>query len=492
MRLRGAAARDATAARRVAPAERGRGPALRGARRRTTVGGLLACLFVGSIAAPVAVPLFSAHAQIWDGYYLLGGRLSAPLEPAFPGSLTPAAPVRFTVFDGFAEVPAYRLTQRLDPLDPRFDPFLRGVAAFFVTDEPSGERRSLSYVRTDLPPAGLLFRLAFRAPAAALTVLDFDVRRRLLAAGMVAAVALAELGVRSVSGRPASGLAMAGMIVPWAVAALNAGGAAVIAAAAVLPALRRLPGPEPTGAAGGTAAVIVVVAVASLLLGGAPAGFAVGAATVGSIAVAGGRWSAGGTPSRGEPRGRRAAAAVSAGTLVALATVVATMGTPPAVRVPAPDAGSAASLRDGITWDALSGLGVSAGGPADLPNAADYVAHVAFQEGLPYGRAYRLPAEGERLAVSSFRVVDRGRLLRDERVISVYDRSWLQRTVSEAGGVGRLLLDAGAVTVRRQRLADAARTYRHAAALTLALALAAGGISVGAALWAHPARARRP
>ena len=490
MRLPGAAARDATAARRVAPAGRGRGHARRGARRRTTVGGLIACLFVGSIAAPATVPIFSAHTQIWEGYYLLGGRLSGPLERAFPGSLTHAAPVRFTVFDGFAEVPAYRLTQRLDPVDPRYDPFLRGVAGFFVTEEPSGERRSLSYVRTDLPPAGLLFRLAFREPAAALAVLDFDVRRRLLAAGMVAAVALAELALRSVSGRPASGLAMAGMVVPWAVAALNAGGPAVIAAAAVVPALRRLPGPEPTRAAGGAAAVIVVVGVASLLLGGAPAGFAVGAATAGSIAVAGGRWNAGGPPSRGEPRGRRAAAAVSAGTLVALATVVATMGTPPAVRVPAPDAGSAASAPDGITWDALTGLGVSAGGPAGLPNAADYVAHVAFQEGLPYGRAYLLPAEGERLAVSSFRVVDQqGRLLRDERVISVYDRSWLQRTVSEAGGVGRLLLDAGAVTVRRQRLADAARTYRHAAALTLALA--AGGISVGAALWAFTARAGR-
>ncbi len=489
MRLPEAAARDATGDRRVAPA--GRGPARRGAARRTTVGILLACLFAGSIAAPATVPLFSANAQIWDGYYLLGGRLSVPLEPAFPGSLTHAAPVRFTVFDGFAEVPAHRLTQRLDPVDPRFDPFLRGVAEFFVTDEPSGERRSLSYVRTDLPPAGLLLRLAFRAPAAALTVLDFDVRRRLLAAGMVAAVALAELGVRAVAGRPASGLAKAGMTVPWAVAALNAGGAAVIAAAAVLPAIGRLGGPEPARAAGGAAAVIVVVAMASLMLGGAPAGFAVAAATVGSIALAGGRWKAGRKQSRGVPRGRRAAAAVSAGTLVALATVVATTATPPAVRVPAPDAGGAASPREGITWDALTGLGVSASGSADLPNAADYVAHVAFQEGLPYGRAYRLPAEGERLAVSSFRVVgQRGRMVRDERVISVYDLSWLQRTVSEAGGVGRLLLDAGAVAVRRQRLADAARTYRNTAAL--ALALAAGGISVGAALWTFPARAGRP
>lgn len=480
MRLPEAAALDPTAAR-------------RDARRRTIVGSLLACLFVVSIAAPATVGLFSARIQIWDGYYLLGGRLSAPLEGAFAGSLTRTSPVRFTVFDGLAAVPADRLTHRLDPVDPRFDPYLRGVAGFFVADEPSGERRSLSYVRTDLPPVGLLFRLAFRAPAAALLILDFDVRRRLLAAGVVAAIALAEAAVRSVSGRPASGLAMAGMLVPWAVAALNAGGAAVIAAAAVVPALRRLPGPVPARAAGGAVAVIVVVAASSLMLGGAPAGFAVGAASAGSIAVAAGRWNAGGTPPRGEPRGRRAAAALGAGTLVALATVVATVGTPPAVRVPGPDHGSTASPPEGITWDALTGLGVSAGGRGDLPNAADYVAHVAFQEGLPYGRAYRLPEEGERLTVSSFRFDHHeGRLLRDERVVAVYDRSWLQRTVSEAGGVGRLLLDAGAVAVRRQRLADAARRYGPTASRMLALALAAGAVAVGAALWAPAARAGRP
>jgi len=117
---------------------------------------------------------------------------------------------------------------------------------------------------------------------------------------------------------------------------------------------------------------------------------------------------------------------------------------------------------------------------------------VAFQEGLPYGRTYRLPTDGERLTVSSFRFDARERrVLRRESVVAIYDRSWLQRTISEAGGVGRLLLDAGAVPVRRQRLADAARTRPETGA-AIALGLAAGGISVGAALWARTARKGRP
>ena len=284
MRRSEAAAHDPAVAWRLAPAERDRDP------RRRTAGSLLAVLFLGTVVAPVAVPLFAAHAQIWDGYYLLGeegagGLDGASLERVFAGSVTPAAPVRFTMFGGFAEVPVDRLAQRLDPIDPRFDPFLRGVTGLFAASDPSGREWSLGYLRTDLPPAGLLLRLAFRAPAAARAVLDFDVRGRLLAAGLVAAVAVAAIGVRSVAGRPASGLGMAGIVAPWTVAALNAGGVAVIAAAAVVPALWRLPGPAPARAAGGAAAAVAVVVTASFLIAGALAGFAVSAASLGSIAA---------------------------------------------------------------------------------------------------------------------------------------------------------------------------------------------------------------
>ena len=451
---------------------------------------LLTALFVGSVAAPATVSLFSTEAQIWNGYYLLASDRQTdgdPVERAFAGSLTRAVPVRFTVFDRFEELPADRLAQRLDPLDPRFDPFLRTVGGYFLAMEASGEDRNLTYLRTDLAPFGLLLRLAFRSPAAPLRVLDFDARRRLLAAGMVAAIALAELGVRVAAGRLGSALGMVGLIVPWVVAALNAGSVAIIAAAAVLPALRRLPGPAPARAAAGAAVVIVVVTTASVLLGGMLAGFTVGVAAIGSVAATATWWSALRTPPTGEPRARRVIGAVLPGSLVVLATVVVAAGASlPSVRLPAPGAGSAT-----VTWDELARLGVRDPSLGGLPTAADYVTHVAFQEGMPYGRPYRLPQEGERLTVSSFRFDPHARrMLRRERLVVTYDQRWLERVVAEATGVGRLLLDAGTVNVHRRWLADLVRSRRPAASVT-ALALVSAGIAVGTALWVRPARAAR-
>jgi hypothetical protein len=188
-----------------------------------------------------------------------------------------------------------------------------------------------------------------------------------------------------------------------------------------------------------------------------------------------------------EPRGRRVGAAVLAGSLVAVAAVVAVAGVSlPSVGVPAPDARGAA-----LTWDELAWLGVWDGNRGTMPTAADYVTHIAFQEGLPYGRAYRLPEEGERLPLSSFRF-DTGarRLIRDERVVVIYDQSWLERVIAEARGVGRLLVDAGAVTVQRRLLADVAPSRRPPGSV-IALALVSAGIAVGTGLWAAPARTQR-
>lgn len=475
MRRPEAAALDLNVAEGVATARRNAGG-------RPVVGILLAGVFVWSITASVTVPLWSAEAQIWDGYYLLLG--DPPVGDgatwALSGALTGSAPVRFTTFDGLSEHPADRLAQRLDPVDPRFDPFLRSVAGYFVAMASSGDDLRLSYLRTDLPPAGVLLRLAVSSPAATLAVLDVDARRRLLAAGMVAAIALAELSVRLAAGRIAAAIAIAGMTVPWAVAVLNAGGMAVIAAAAVLPTLRRFIAGGPR-AAGGAAAVIAVVTAASLLLGGTLTGLAVAVAALGSVAVALTRWRSRSTQP-GDPGGRRAGAAVLSAALVALATVLATAGASvPAVRVPAPDAGDAT-----VTWDGLARLGLWDPGRGGLPTAADYVTHVAYQEGLPYGRPYRLPAEGERLTVSSFRFdAEARRLLRYERVLATYDRRWLERVTTEAVGAGRLLLDAGSVTVQLGWLADLVRPPRQTGAAIL-LAILAGAAAVGAALWTRP------
>ena len=451
---------------------------------------VLPVVLIATVAAPAAVSRFSGMAQIWEGYYLLAADRSAldgdRLDRAFAGSLTAAAPVRFTVFDGFEEQPVDRLTLRLDPIDPRFDPFLQSVAGYFTATEPSGGERSLRYLPSRLPPAGLLLRLAIAWPAAALDVLDFDVRMRICAAGAGVAVALVAAVAGLAVGRSASGIRVAASIVPWIVAVLNAGGAALIAAAGVIPAMASARGATPPRAAGAIAAIAVLMTAASALIGGALVGLAVGAATIGSIAAA--ALPGGGHRRRSAAARRpRAASALLAGSLVALITVAATVGSSlPDVAVPAPDDGTTP-----LTLDGLARLGLRDSDDRDLPTAADYVTHVAFQEGLPYGRRYRLPAEGERLTLSTFRFdPDAHRMQRTERLIVTYDQRWLRRVIADARGVGRLLLDRGtAVAVHRQRLADLARS-RWDLRSAVMLAVVSAGVAMGAALMFQPARRR--
>ena len=166
-----------------------------------------------------------------------------------------------------------QLTDRLDLLDPRFDPFLRTVSDFFTVTDLSGHSQNLIYLRTDLPPAGLLLRLFFASPATVLTVLDFDVRKRLLAAALMSAMALIGTSLLLAAGNLIDALDSGAMVVPWLIAILNSGGVAVIAAAAVLLVLRDLT----RGSRIRAVLVISLVSVATLFL------FGVFAALVGSI-----------------------------------------------------------------------------------------------------------------------------------------------------------------------------------------------------------------
>ncbi len=54
-----------------------------------------------------------------------------------------------------------------------------------------------------------------------------------------------------------------------------------------------------------------------------------------------------------------------------------------------------------ISWDSLALLERSGRG-GDLPDLSDYLTHIAFQEGYPYGREYRFPVRGEAVSVSRF------------------------------------------------------------------------------------------
>ena len=153
-------------------------------------GFLLACIL------PVFLPADWLHSRLWKGYYTVFLR-SAPqgadpqAEPGeLPDSLRPmvsrhVASVSFNTFAGMASVRVADLPSRLDSADPRLDPYLRVVGAYFRS--PTGE---LAYARTrrgplisglgrlgpgrqvlELDPIAVVLRLLLLAGAALLILL---------------------------------------------------------------------------------------------------------------------------------------------------------------------------------------------------------------------------------------------------------------------------------------------------------------------------------
>jgi hypothetical protein len=155
-------------------------------------GFLLTCLL------PMLLPADWFHSRLWKGYYTVVLR-STPQSAAHQpesgaGSLGPTvsrqtASVSFNTFAGLASVRVADLPSRLDSADPRLDPFMRGIEAYFRG--PAGE---LAYARTrrgllvsglgrlgpgrqvlELDPVAALLRLLLLIGAALLVLLPAQV-----------------------------------------------------------------------------------------------------------------------------------------------------------------------------------------------------------------------------------------------------------------------------------------------------------------------------
>jgi len=60
----------------------------------------------------------------------------------------------FTDFDGLESVPLSTISSRFDPVDPRLDPYLKKLPAYFV-QKSGGDEWRLIYIRTDMGPVSL-------------------------------------------------------------------------------------------------------------------------------------------------------------------------------------------------------------------------------------------------------------------------------------------------------------------------------------------------
>jgi hypothetical protein len=85
-------------------------------------------------------------------------------------------------------------------------------------------------------------------------------------------------------------------------------------------------------------------------------------------------------------------------------------------------------------------------GSDDLPNIADYVAHMVYQTGFSFGQQYGLPGDDHGLTLSAYSVDKiNGRISRDTKTIARLDSAWLDALLSrpKAGSLERMFLDQG-------------------------------------------------
>ena len=473
----------------------------------------LSALLTAAVIGAGAVLLHSGAAlaeavQVWRGYYTLAVTGAAPelierLQAAGLGTVIAAASARerVTTFGGYELVRVAELDARFDPLDPRYDPYLRAVGDWFAAG-PDGRAARIVYVASALPPASFAARIA-RAHAG--TGVRWEISglpwRSLVLALLwyvtAAAAVIVPRGAVPRGWRAAFGL-------PWLFLVAQGGLPAAFVAISAHLALVRLAGlaavrgtaaPPTRSVRGGTAATArgvwlvlpaAAAAVAGALVAATPAGALV--AVMARYLAIGSLWSAalaacaalaGALPPRTQRPVRRSPAAGTglqapddplAARLCAAAALAATaaaLALPAAgVHVARPDPASAGGP---VTLAAMARF--SPGPEPRLPVLADYVTHLAYQQTLAVGRPYRLPAPGERVTVDHYRRTAAGRVQREQHEVARFTEQWLAEALAGAPDASIASLLAAQGTLAAARRAPPAPPGAGAAALWIALAL---------------------
>ena len=468
-------------------------------RRAAAVAATAAVLGAGALLLHSAGVLHGA-VQVWRGYYTMVVSSDSPsvlarLDEAGLAPVVAAARARepITTFRGTELVPVAGLELRLDPLDPRYDPYLRRVGEWFAAG-PGGRGARIVYVASTRPPVSFAVRAARALSGTGVRwqIAGLPWRSLALALLLYTAAAVALIVPRGgalprrrrvVLGLPwlflvaHGGLPAAFVAVPAHAAAVRvagfaarrparAGGTTMVARAwyrAVLPV-----------AAAGVAAVLAAATAAGPQAPTMALSLAAGSlwcAALAACTAPGRRGPVAATP----PTVRRTPPAARLVGAAALAAVTALLMLPPATPhvprpAPVPGAGDAPSaglvaslgrpaLGAPISLAALMRFGPTAGDDAALPVLADYVTHLAYQQTLAVGRPYRLPAPDERVIVNDYRRTPDGRVLLDPREVARFTEEWLAAAISDApdDSIASLLAAQGRLVTAR-RAPPAART----------------------------------
>lgn len=453
--------------------------------------GLAAGVLLAGLLIQRSLAAFAEARQVWRGYYTLliredpdavggadaaGGGAAAGhaaaqaaqrLRAAGFGAVVSAetASERVTTFGGYQWVAIAELAARLDQLDPRYDPYLRGAADWFTAETRAGAAR-IVYVASSLPPGYFAARLGWVLRAAGFGWLIADLPWPRVALAVLLFAAGAALGIcRRDPCSPRWWRLL--LALPWAPIVVHG---ALPAAFAAVPAYlvgawlagpvmgpARQPRRGRWRSASAPLAVLLGVVIVGLLTpeqpagGGGPlallpardlrrtavyllAGSGWSAALIGAGLT--GRWLAAAgarrrpARRRGERRSatrrapRRCGGVAASGVvgLIGLAMVLAG-GRGELIPRPLPAAAGA-----GFSLAELPALG--AGGARGLPAFSHYAAHAAYQETLQFGRPFALPAPGERVLVDQYRRGQGGRVRHAVVEVARFSDRWLQAVLA--------------------------------------------------------------
>jgi hypothetical protein len=418
---------------------------------------------------------------VWRGYHTVLVRsdgaapgVLAKLSAQFgPGVVTElSATVDFWDFTGLDSASVAHVDDRIDPSDPRHDLFMDGAAAYFQATGSGGAWR-IAYLPARVAAPRLFFRLVrllglpFRG---AWRLIEFDPVEKSISLLALFILAFLSASLLEKSRRAGMCVAFAGAFL-WAPFLLS-GGVVRLALSCllfmvwrqvmqVLVLLRgwdeqmlreaRQPLLVFAGTAVGGLALLLLARGFSLAALVGYLGSA--AASLLLLAAVAQFWGRAHRPRRRRAKfepipivhASRDSSRGKASALLFAVISVALVGLVPVMRgtraaTPLPVLGA----RD-FSWQSLARLSREKWSQR-LPDYSDLVTHLAFQEALPFGRAWRMPVPDERVYVREYAAdLATGVITARQRTVKVFDSTWLRsvRGRTEPGSLEALLLAQG-------------------------------------------------
>lgn len=440
-------------------------------------------------AAPAVAPKTT---RLWKGYYTLLIRANGVGEQRMLRALASIGPgvvssdtttVSFSDLETTGSCLYSELPGRLDPGDPRFDGYLRGMGGYFSASTKRVRWR-VAYIparRTSLATFLRLTRLLGAPYRGGWRLVEFDpvekgaVLLAALAFGLLASLPMQANSRKRRDGIPGLALCCALCWLPF----LASGGIAELAfVLALFPSwlslARELHPISPAGlrrggktalalygglAATGLIALLLIAGFAWFRLFGALSSTICSVLVLGlqqPLAILRKAWidkrafpSAPLIRRTGGPFRRRPAATLL---LIVSPLLLALI---PLARAPLLPVASALPGIHGFSWSSVRELEASR--PADdgarLPDIADFLTHTAYQQTLMIGRAYALPTRDERVTVTEYLTNQAtGVIVSRPRTVRTFDSVWLEGATRDPApsSLERLLLEQGRpVMVRR-------------------------------------------